>query len=46
MKSELSLEDVAIGINEGGLPPVFAPGAGYELHQQGQRDTVDEIVLP
>jgi hypothetical protein len=25
---------------------VFAPGAGYELHQQGQREAVDEIVLP
>ena len=29
-----------------GLPPVFGFGAAYELHQQGQRDSIDEIVLP
>jgi len=46
MKSEESLEAIAEAINTGGLPPVFAPGAGYELHQQGQRETVDQIVLP
>lgn len=28
------------------LSPVVGPGAGYELHQQGDRDALDTIVLP
>ena len=46
MKSSAALEDFAGAIRSSGLPPVFAPGAGYELHQQGQRTSVDEIILP
>ena len=47
MKTDLSLEEVSdIQRFGGGLPPVFGPGAAYELHQQGQRDDVDEIILP
>jgi hypothetical protein len=46
MKADTSLEDIASEVNAVGLPPVFAPGAGYDLHQQGQRENEDLIVLP
>ena len=46
MKFGGDLQLVEDEISGGGLPPVFAPGAAYEIHQQGQRDPVDLIVLP
>jgi hypothetical protein len=46
MKPDTDLAGISEQLNTGGLPPVFAPGAGYELHQQGERDQTDEIVLP
>ncbi len=45
MKAPIPLEVISESVSVG-LPPVFAPGAAYELHQQGQRDAVDEIILP
>jgi hypothetical protein len=42
---DTTLEDLSNQVAEG-LPPVFAPGAGYDLHQIGQREQEDLIVLP
>ena len=46
MKSFIPIEALDEEVALVGLPPVFAPGAAYELHQQGNRTETDEIVLP
>jgi hypothetical protein len=42
---ETDLDGIAEAVANG-LPPVFGPGAGYDLHQDGQRAGEDRIVLP
>ena len=46
MKSFIPIDILAEQASFVGLPPVFAPGAAYELHQQGDRTAADEIILP
>jgi len=41
-----TIEDISAQVNGDGLRPVFAPGVGYEIHQLGERQPQDRIVIP